>query len=260
MKEDIIIMPVTEKQARKHNKRMNLSSYLFWDCNMDMLDFDECKELVYEGDAIIGFFGAPIETAQHAVYACRSAILMKRREQTLNRELAERNLSPKPIFTRIGINSGEMVVGNMGTERKMDYTIIGNAVNLAARLEGVNKQYFTGGILISEYTKNLTGDQFIYRSLDRVRVVGINTSIRIYELLEIKTDASADLLINVSQWEKALSEYENRQFNQALGIFTCIFEANHDDGVAQYYIRQCEKYLKNPPPQDWDGVNNLTEK
>jgi class 3 adenylate cyclase/CHASE2 domain-containing sensor protein len=214
----------------------------------------------YEGDAIIGFFGAPIETAQHAVYACRSAILIKKREQTLNRELAERNLSPKPIFTRIGINSGVMVVGNMGTEKKMDYTIIGNAVNLASRLEGVNKQYFTGGILISEYTKNLIGGEFIYRSLDRIRVVGINTPVRIYELLDIKNEASAALLVKTAQWEKALSDYEDRKFDQAIGIFTDIFNANHDDGVAQYYIQQCKKYVTSPPPEDWDGVNNLTQK
>jgi adenylate cyclase len=82
--------------------------------------------------------------------------------------------APVPLYTRIGINTGEMVVGNMGTSNKMNYTIMGNAVNLAARLEGVNKQYRTGGILVSEYTKNETGDEFICRSLDRVRVVGIN--------------------------------------------------------------------------------------
>jgi adenylate cyclase len=104
----------------------------------------------YEGDAIIAFFGAPVFRADHPALACRSALAMKAAEKELNKAVMEEGLSPTPLFTRIGINSGEMVVGNMGAENKMDYTIMGNAVNLAARLEGVNKQYRTGGILISE--------------------------------------------------------------------------------------------------------------
>jgi adenylate cyclase len=107
----------------------------------------------YEGDAIIAFFGAPVFRENHPALACRSALAMKAAERKLNKAVLEEGLSPSPIFTRIGINSGEMVVGNMGAENKMDYTIMGNAVNLAARLEGVNKQYHTGGILISEYTR-----------------------------------------------------------------------------------------------------------
>ncbi|MDR0623563.1 MAG: CHASE2 domain-containing protein, partial [Treponema sp.] len=134
----------------------------------------------YEGDAIIAFFGAPVYREDHAALACRSAIRMKKAEAELNRAVMAEGLSPLPLYTRMGINTGEMVVGNMGTSNKMNYTIMGNAVNLAARLEGVNKQYHTGGILISEYTKNGIGDEFICRSLDRVRVVGINTPVRLY--------------------------------------------------------------------------------
>jgi class 3 adenylate cyclase len=120
----------------------------------------------YEGDAIIAFFGAPVWTEDHAAAACRSAIQMKKREQALTAEvmksggefhiplkkLVDSNILRKerPLYTRLGINTGDMVVGFMGTPAKMDYTIMGNAVNLAARLEGVNKQYDTRGILISE--------------------------------------------------------------------------------------------------------------
>ncbi|MDR3249108.1 MAG: adenylate/guanylate cyclase domain-containing protein, partial [Treponema sp.] len=145
----------------------------------------------YEGDAIIAFFGAPVHMEEHAILACRSAVQMHKAEADINREAVEQGLitpevmsalvrkgilknpdDPNPLFTRLGVNTGDMVVGNMGTPDKMDYTIMGDAVNLAARLEGINKQYNTGGILISEYTREKLGDDFIMRPLSRVRVVG----------------------------------------------------------------------------------------
>ena len=137
----------------------------------------------YEGDAIIAFFGAPLEMADHGYKACLSAIRMKRLENELNHRFSESGMAPGPLVTRIGINTGEMVVGNMGTLQKMDYTIMGNAVNMAARLEGVNKQYGTW-ILASELTKNEAGDSFATRQLDRVRVVGIKEPVRLFELVE----------------------------------------------------------------------------
>jgi len=214
----------------------------------------------YEGDAIIAFFGAPIFRENHPALACRSALAMKFAEKELNKIVLEENLSPSPIFTRIGINTGEMVVGNMGAENKMDYTIMGNAVNLAARLEGVNKQYHTGGILISEYTKEKLGDEFLLRRLDRVRVVGIHTPLRLYELLAIKETANETELTNVEQWEKAIDLYEQRQFNEAGKIFTSLKEKNSNDKVAELYADRCVKYEAAPPPENWDAVNNLTEK
>ncbi len=128
----------------------------------------------YEGDAIISFFGAPIELPDHALRACKAAIQMKKIETELNKKFIESKMAPTPLLTRIGINTGDMVVGNMGTARKMDYTIMGNSVNLAARLEGVNKQYGTW-ILTSEYTMNNADSELTIRKLDRVRVVGIQT-------------------------------------------------------------------------------------
>jgi adenylate cyclase len=212
----------------------------------------------YEGDAIVAFFGAPVHREDHAALACRSAISMKKAEQALNRVIVADRLSPSPLYTRIGINSGEMVVGNMGTSNKMNYTIMGNAVNLAARLEGVNKQYHTGGILISEHTKQEIGDEFICRSLDRVRVVGINTPVRLYELLGLRSEAGdLDLL---AAWEEALSCYESREFSTAAEIFRSIAARNEADGAARLYKDRCQEYAAAPPPADWDGINNLTEK
>jgi adenylate cyclase len=232
----------------------------------------------YEGDAIIAFFGAPLWTEKHAALACRSAIQMKKRELEMRTEimnpegafysplskLIEKGTlrSERPLYTRLGVNSGDMVVGNMGTPNKMDYTIMGNAVNLAARLEGVNKQYDTGGILVSEYTKDKIGDEFVYRGLSRVRVVGINTPLRLYELLELREGASETLLDMVSLWEKGFKAYEAKEFHEAKNIFAAIRQKDNTETVAKLYFGRCEKYLETPPaPEKWDdGVDNLTEK
>jgi adenylate cyclase len=214
----------------------------------------------YEGDAVIAFFGAPVYREDHAALACRSALRMKKAEEELNHTIMADRLSPTPLYTRVGINTGEMVVGNMGTSTKMNYTIMGNAVNLAARLEGINKQYHTGGILISEYTRNELGEEFICRSLDRVRVVGINTPLRLYELLGLRSEGGAEAADGLSAWENALALYENRAFSAAAEIFGSFAESNANDGVARLYRGRCREYAAAPPPADWDGVNNLTSK
>jgi adenylate cyclase len=229
----------------------------------------------FEGDAIIAFFGAPIYTDRHASLACRAAIRMKKAEAELRRtimdtgsafytplnRLAEEGIIPagRPLYTRVGVNTGDMVVGNMGTPNKMDYTIMGNAVNLAARLEGVNKQYYTGGILISEYTRDKLGDEFLIRPLSRVRVVGINTPLRLYELLEIRAEAPESLIEAAGLWERALGLYEEGKFGEAAAAFTVAGEKNGEDKTAPFYRTRCESYASGGPPPDFP-VDNLTEK
>ncbi|MDR1288044.1 MAG: CHASE2 domain-containing protein [Treponema sp.] len=214
----------------------------------------------YEGDAIIAFFGAPVYREEHAALACRSALAMKAAEQELNAKITAGQLSPSPLFTRIGINSGEMVVGNMGSESKMDYTIMGNAVNIAARLEGVNKQYHTGGILISAYTHDQAGEEFLCRRLDRVRVVGINEPIRLYELLAAEKSAVPEQIKLAAIFDEALNCFESRNWKQAVEGFREVWSIKTGDGPAQKYIDRCEDFLTTPPPETWDGVYNLTEK
>ncbi|MDR2080112.1 MAG: adenylate/guanylate cyclase domain-containing protein, partial [Treponema sp.] len=215
----------------------------------------------YEGDAIIAFFGAPVHMPDHAALACRSAVLMKRAEAEINKEALAQGLitrkvmeamvhkkilkdvnDPNPLYTRLGINTGEMVVGNMGTPNKMDYTIMGNAVNLAARLEGVNKQYNTGGILISEYTQAKIGDEFLTRGLSRVRVVGVDTPLRLYEVLELREGAPQAVLDMLNNWNRAFSVYENQGFPEALNLFNAIYQENQQDRVAKLYLDRCRKY------------------
>jgi len=235
----------------------------------------------YEGDAIIAFFGAPVHMKNHASLACKAVVAMKKAEANINREALAQGLITRtvmealaakgiiksiddhyPIFTRLGVNTGDMVVGNMGTPNKMDYTIMGNAVNLAARLEGVNKQYNTGGILISEYARQHIGDEFILRPLSRVRVVGVNTPLRLFELLDTAREAPPELLEMVKNWEQGFSLYEARDFSAAQKIFQEIYNRNNADLTAKMYLNRCGKYIASPPDEaSWDnGVDNLTEK
>jgi class 3 adenylate cyclase len=214
----------------------------------------------YVGDAIIAFFGAPLRQENHAVQACRSALQIKEAEKAMNRRIAEEHLSPLPFFTRIGINTGPMVVGNMGSENKLNYTIMGNAVNIAARLEGANKQYHTGGVLISEHTKNAIGDEFVCRSLDRVRLVGINSPLRLYEIIGFRDGTSETEIERIALWEKAVQLFEDRQFEKAEELFSRLLKSKLDDDTAKLYLDRCHGFIAVAPPDDWDGVNSLTEK
>jgi len=210
----------------------------------------------YEGDAIMAFFGAPIPFEDHPARACRAAVRMKKIEQHLNDHFVNNRLSPSAVFTRIGINTGEVVVGNMGTERKMDYTIMGNPVNLASRLEGVNKQYGTW-IMISEATYNKSGNEFTVRKMDRVRVVNIEEPVRLYELIAEKTSADANTVEAVELFHRGLELFEARQWDAAIAEFRKTQKILPGDGPSDVFIKRCQGFQKKPPPASWDGVFNL---
>ncbi|MCL2243091.1 MAG: CHASE2 domain-containing protein [Treponema sp.] len=213
----------------------------------------------YEGDAIIAFFGAPLELKDHALRACISAIKMKKIEIELNNSIMEHNLSPSPLLTRIGVNTGFMVAGNMGTANKMNYTIMGNAVNLAARLEGVNKQYGTW-ILASEDTVRETGDAILYRKLDRVRVVGINEPVRLCELLDMAENADEQDKNRVLIFHESLNLFEKRNWKLAARGFKEALSIKPDDEPSKIYLERSVKFFRNPPDDFWDGVVNMTSK
>jgi len=212
----------------------------------------------YVGDAIIAFFGAPLEQPDHALRACISAIKMRQAEIELNRIILEENLSPVPLLTRIGINSGDMVAGNMGTDKKMNYTIMGDAVNLAARLEGVNKQYHTW-ILASDEIINQTENRLLVRRLDRVQVVGKNEPVQLFNVLETMEDATSEQKKIVDLFHKALDYFENRNWKQAEEAFREI-NLLEKDGPAEVYLKRCVQYIDSPPKDNWNGVFTLTEK
>ncbi|MBQ4555166.1 MAG: adenylate/guanylate cyclase domain-containing protein [Spirochaetaceae bacterium] len=139
----------------------------------------------FEGDAIMAFFGAPIPIPDHAVRCCKAALRMKKMEKIINNQLMIEKLIDKPLHTRIGINSGDMVVGNVGSLKRIDYTIIGGNVNIAARIENINKEYNTS-ILISDQTYELVKDFFETRQVDTVTLRGISRPVTVYELLKEK--------------------------------------------------------------------------
>ena len=213
----------------------------------------------YQGDAIISFFGAPLELADHAVRACTAAVIMKRMENDINRYVLEKGISPSPLLTRIGINTGDMVVGNMGTQKKMNYTIISNAVNIASRLEGVNKMYGTW-ILASDSTINETKNRFLTRRLDRVKLVGINEAVHIQEILETKTDATDAMFELTYLFHKALDLFEARNWKDAETAFNNVVNIFPHDSPSRLYANRCVYYREHPPKPDWDGIFSLTEK
>ena len=213
----------------------------------------------YQGDAIMSFFGAPLELSDHALKACITAILMKRKEKEINDYIKEKNISPILLHTRIGINSGDMIVGNMGTQKKMNYTIISNAVNLASRLEGINKQYGTW-ILASENTIKETHGKLVFRRLDRIRVVGINAPVRIYEILETKENATDKVLEKAELFNKAIDHFEARNWTDTIYILNKILKIFPEDGPSLLYMDRICHFQKNKPEKDWDGVFNMVEK
>ncbi|MDR2964183.1 MAG: adenylate/guanylate cyclase domain-containing protein [Treponema sp.] len=213
----------------------------------------------YIGDAIVAFYGAPLVLEDHALRACISAINMRKAEEELNKIIMEQKLSPMPILTRIGINTGYMIAGNMGTANKMNYTIMGNAVNLSARLEGVNKEYGTQ-ILASSTTINETGDKLLYRKLDRVRVVGINEPVRLHEILDTIENASDEERKLVKVFHEALDSFENRDWKQAAEGFKEVLSVREEDAPSKLYLERSEKFVATPPKDNWDGVFNLTSK
>ncbi|MDR2159299.1 MAG: adenylate/guanylate cyclase domain-containing protein [Treponema sp.] len=222
----------------------------------------------YEGDAIIAFFGAPFFHKDHAALACLSALKIKLEEEELNKKIPDdpkadpklkKAIKDKGLFTRIGINTGKMVVGNMGAKNKMDYTVMGNAVNLASRLEGVNK-FFHTGILISEDTKTKIENKFICRTLNRVKVVGIDTPVRPYELLDLWHEMDTRQTEDLANWEEAIKLFENRDFEKAEELFSGLLNQNPKDETVKLYAEWCRKYISSPPPAEWDGIINLTEK
>lgn len=204
----------------------------------------------YMGDAIMAFFGAPIKSPQHAKEACRCALLSIQKLYELQKQFAQEGLPH--IDIGIGINTGEMSVGNMGSNIVQNYTVMGDSVNLASRLEGINKEYGTR-IIISEFTYNEVKDSFVAREVDRVRVKGKLQPVKIYELLA-EGKISDDHKRQLELYQKGYDLYSEKKFEDALAIFKDLHTLNQSDPVSELYIERCQDYLQEPPPQDWDGV------
>jgi adenylate cyclase len=205
----------------------------------------------FEGDAIIAFFGAPIDFKDHATRTCFAALDMQKR-------LAElRNIWKKKgrheLFMRIGINTGEVTVGNMGSENRFDYTMIGDPVNVAARLEGANKQYQTYTML-SEFTYELAKNDIEARELDSIRVVGKQEPIKVYELLGRKGEMGDHIRLIFPHFQEGLEHYKNQRWEEGITCFENALNLYEDDGPSLTYFERCITFQYHPPPADWDGV------
>ena len=232
-----------------------LNEYLTEMCNI-IVSYDGTVDK-YEGDAIISFWGAPIAQKNHERLACHASIDMSKRIIELKDTWAAAGIPELKV--RMGLNSGPMVVGNMGSAQRMNYTIMGDAVNLAARLEGANKAYGSH-MMISERTYQACENYVDVRELDTIRVVGKKEAVKVYELLDKKNETPSSLSDLVAQFSGALKKYQERDFLAAKALFDNCLNIIAADGPSRVYSERCALYLESPPPLDWDGVFTLTEK
>ncbi|MBN1299805.1 MAG: adenylate/guanylate cyclase domain-containing protein [Melioribacteraceae bacterium] len=206
----------------------------------------------YIGDAIMAFWGAPISIEKHEYLACKTAIEMQKRLKHLREKWKME--SAGEINVRIGINSGAVVVGNIGGRSRFDYTVMGDQVNLASRLEGANKQYGTG-IMISDSTYEIVKKDFLVRELDTIRVKGKLKPTTVYELIGFKDDEDAvkkfDLL---KGYIDGLKAYKLKDFDKAIKFFNETYNSSDRDKASLVYIERSKYYMENPPDTDWDGV------
>jgi adenylate cyclase len=206
------------------------------------------------GDAVMAFWGAPAANADHAVGACRAALACQRalRASGLTDD------SGQPLRVRIGVNSGNVLVGNIGSEFRLNYTVIGDAVNVASRLEGANKEYGTG-IIIGEETRRLAGDNIHVRELDRLMVYGRAGGIAIYELLNM-AERGAMLPGWVALYNSGLAAYRTRDFSVAMNLFQQVLDERASDQPARIMLERSSQYLKSPPGGDWEATNAMKAK
>jgi adenylate cyclase len=206
----------------------------------------------YIGDAVMAFWGAPVAFPDHAGRAVASALLMQKSAARLNQEFQARGWPALQIG--IGINSGLMHVGDMGSRIRRAYTVMGDAVNLGARLEGITKVYGVG-IAVSEFTR-AQAPQFAYRELDRVRVKGKTEPVAIYEPRGLQSEADAIELALLAHWSRLLELLRARDWDGAGAILLEL----PDDGLRRLYCARLRQYRDTPPAQDWDGVTSFETK
>jgi adenylate cyclase len=210
----------------------------------------------YIGDAIMAFWGSPFPQPDHAARACTCALEMIASLAKLNQKWVEQG--GRPIAIGIGLNTGPVNVGNMGSDKRLAWTVMGDNVNLASRLEGMTKQY-RSRIIISESTYDQVADLFVAREVDRIRVKGKKLPVVIYELLAkiSEADAYAPLL---TKYNAALDVYRSQNWPEATGMFGELLAAYPDDGPTQVLLQRCVEFLEEAPEPDWDGVYVMKSK
>jgi class 3 adenylate cyclase len=209
----------------------------------------------YIGDAVLAFWNAPEPVTDHAHRACEAALAAQAAIHDLNRQWQERGLALS-FRTRIGINSGLAIVGNIGSDDRMSYTAIGDQVNLTSRLEGANKFYGTS-VLLSQHTHDqLRAGRFVTRCVDQLVAYGKTVPIRVYELLGHEGEVPDSLMKAVNDYEAAFALYQQRAFDAAIERL----ELHPQDPPSRVLLDRCRRYRDTPPPAAWDGSFLLTSK
>ena len=209
----------------------------------------------YMGDAIMAFWGAPVWQEDHQVRACRAALAMMDKLKQLRAEWEKRGI-PR-IDIGIGISTGNLTVGNMGSTTRFDYTVMGDSVNLGSRLEGLNKEYRTH-IIVPKFTYEDVKNQFILRQLDLIKVKGKHIPIKIYELMAVEDTGRLREVAGL--FEAGLKAYEERDWDRAEKDFRSVLHVWPDDGPAQVFIDRVAQLRQADLPADWDGVYVMTKK
>ena len=203
----------------------------------------------YMGDAVMAFWGAPLEDKQHALHALNSAIEIVERMKLLRKEFSEKQWPE--IYVGIGVNSGVMNVGNKGSEFRVDYTILGDAVNLGSRLEGLTKVYGVD-IITSEYTKHAV-PEFEYRELDRVRVKGKNKPVSIFQPLGLLENVDKSDKKLLRQFHIGITQYRAQNWDAAEREIFALSQLDPESKLYKIYLDRITHFRENPPAKDWDG-------
>ena len=216
----------------------------------------------YIGDAIMAFWGAPLTDRNHVLNACISALHCEQRLLGLNRKW--RSEGKPELATRFGIHTGDAIIGNVGSSDRVNYSAIGDTVNLAARLEGVNKLYDTR-IIVSQDVYDVVHKSCLMRPLDVVAVKGKEKGVKIYELIGLKKGnpklfPSRQQVQYTKMFTQGFKVYLERRWDEAIDNFSAIIDSFGHDHVCDLYIKRCEEFKKNPPPKGWDGLVKLTKK
>ena len=205
----------------------------------------------------MAFWGAPLPMADHAQKACLSALTIQNNLRSLFTQW--NNLGKVPFPTRIGIHSGSTLVGNLGYKERLNYTVVGDTVNVSSRLETINKIYGTE-IIVSENVYNKCRNDFEFRLLDRVYLLGRYQGMKIHELVSIKDDIDKNEKKINKIYETGLTYYFEQNWNEALKYFNTVIKYRTNDLPGKLMRERCLLYRKNPPPKDWDGVFIQTDK
>ena len=205
----------------------------------------------FEGDAIMAFWGAPLDQPDQAALACRAALAQEAALAELNRGVRARGLPP--LQMRVGVHTGEAVVGNLGSQKRFDYTAVGDAVNLASRLEGLNKFYGTVA-MASEATAREATAAVEFRELDLVAVKGREVPVRVFEVLSRKGELSPERAAAREEFARGLELYRRQDFAGAAAHFAAARHQDPEDGPARIFLDRCQRFQHTPPPPDWDTV------